>query len=149
MSKIYLKIPHYQQEFESSCLAACVRMVLEYFGNILSEEDLRKLLKTKPTGTCPINIHHIASLGFDVSLFQSSIQEIQSFLYQNIPPIVFIWQEPILHAAVVVGYNQNTNHWYVNDPSEIQGTKELDMTTFSEAWSYSNQLTATLIKKAS
>ena len=147
MSKIYLKIPHYQQEFESSCLAACVRMVLEYSGKSLSEKDLRKLLKTKPTGTNPINIHHISSLGFEVGLFQSSVQEILSFLHQKIPPIVFIWREPILHAVVVVGYNQATDHWHINDPSETQGAKELDMTTFSEAWSCSNQLTATLIKK--
>ena len=149
MSKIYLKIPHYQQEFESSCLAACVRMILEYSGKSLLEKDLRKLLKTKPTGTSPINIHHISSLGFEVGLFQSSIQEILSFLHQNIPPIVFIWREPILHAVVVVGYNQDTDNWYINDPSESQAAKELDMTTFSEAWSYSNQLTATLTKKAS
>jgi len=127
VSKIYLKIPHYQQEFESSCLAACVRMILEYSGKSLLEKDLRKLLKTKPTGTSPINIHHISSLG----------------------PIVFIWREPILHAVVVIGYNKNTDHLYINDPAEIQGTKEIDMTTFSEAWSYSNQLTATLTKKAS
>lgn len=147
MSKIYLKIPHYHQEFESSCLAACVRMILEYFGKSLSEKDLRKFLKTKPTGTSPINIHNISSLGFEVGLFQSSIQEILSFLHQNIPPIVFIWREPILHTVVVIGYNQNTNHLYINDPSESQGSKELDMTTFTEAWSYSNQLTATIFKK--
>ena len=147
MSKIYLKIPHYQQEFESSCLAACVRMILEYFNTSISEKDLRKLLKSKPTGTSPINIYHISSLGFEVSLFQSSIQEILSFLHQSIPPIVFIWREPILHAVVVIGYNIITDHLYINDPAESQGAKELDLTSFSEAWSYSNQLTATLIKK--
>jgi len=147
VSKICLKIPHYHQEFESSCLAACVRMVLEYSGKSLSEKDLRKLLKTKPTGTSPINIHHISSLGLEVCLFQSSIQEILSFLHQNIPPIVFIWREPILHAVIVIGYNKNTDHLYINDPAEIKGAKEIDMTIFSEAWSCSNQLTATLIKK--
>jgi ABC-type bacteriocin/lantibiotic exporter with double-glycine peptidase domain len=123
-------------------------MVLEYWGKSLSEKDLRKLLKTKPIGTSPINIYDISSLGFEVGLFQSSVREILSFLHKNIPPIVFIWREPVLHAVVVIGYNQNTDHWYINDPSESQGNKELDMTTFSEAWSYSNQLTATLIKKS-
>lgn len=147
MSKIYLKIPHCHQEFESSCLAACVRMVLKYSGLDLSEKDLRKILKTKPTGTSPINIHHVASLGFEVSLFQSSIQEILSFLHQNIPPIVFIWRKPILHAVVVVGFDYETNRWFINDPVETQGDKELDMHTFSESWSYSNQLTAILFKK--
>ena len=128
-------------------MAVCVRMVLEYFGKKLSEEDLRKLLKSKPTGTSPINILQITSLGLDVNLFQSSNHEIMNFLQQNIPPIVFIWREPILHAVVVVGYNQDSDHWFVNDPSEIQGAKEIDMLTFSEAWSYSNQLTAILTKK--
>ena len=148
MSKIYLKIPHYHQEFESSCLAACVRMVLEYSGRNLLEKDLRKILKSKPTGTSPINIYNISSLGFEVGLFQSSIQEILNLLQENIPPIAFIWREPVLHAVVVAGFNYNTDLWYINDPSEIQGAKELDMTTFAEMWSYSNQLTATLIKKA-
>jgi len=68
VSKIYLEIPHYHQEFESSCLAACARMILKYWGKNFSEKDLRKLLKTKPTGTSPINIYNISSLGFDVAL---------------------------------------------------------------------------------
>lgn len=148
MSKICLKIPHYHQEFESSCLAACVRMILEYLGKKFSETHLRKLLKTKPTGTSPINIYHISSLGVEVGLFQSSIQEILNLLHENIPPIIFIWREPILHAVVVVGFDYETSNWIINDPAENQGAKEIDMLTLSEAWSYSNQLTATLIKKA-
>ncbi len=147
MSKIYLKIPHYRQELESSCLAACVRMILEYFGKKISETHLRKLLKIKPTGTSPANIHLISSLGFEVNLFQGSIQEILNLLHENIPPIVFIWREPILHAVVVAGFNYETNCWLINDPAETQGPKELDMTTFAEAWSYSNQLTAIIFKK--
>lgn len=124
-------------------------MVLEYSGKSLSEKDLRIILKTKPTGTSPVNIHLISSLGFEVNLFQSSIQEILSLLHENTPPIVFIWREPVLHAVVVVGFNYDTDHWFINDPSETEGAKELDMKTFSEAWSYSNQLTATMTKKAS
>ncbi len=123
-------------------------MVLEYSGLNLAEKDLRKMLKTKPTGTSPLNLHLISSLGFEVSLFQSSIQEILNLLHENIPPIVFLWREPVLHAVVVVGFNDDTDHWLINDPSETEGAKELDMRTFSEAWSYSNQLTATLITKA-
>jgi len=122
-------------------------MVLEYWGKSLSEKNLRKLLKAKPTGTSPINIYNISSLGFEVGLFQSSVHEILSFLHQNIPPIVFIWREPILHAVVVIGFNQTTNHLYINDSSESQGGNEIDLTSFSEAWSYSNQLTATILKK--
>ena len=89
----------------------------------------------------------MTKMGFEVSLFQSSIQEILSFLHQSIPPIVFIWRDPILHAVVVVGFNYDTDHWFINDPSKTESAKELDMRTFSEAWSYSNQLTATLTKK--
>lgn len=121
-------------------------MILEYWGKSLRETDLRKILKTKPTGTSPINLYHISQLGFDVSLFQSSIQEISSFVYQKLPPIVFIWREPILHAVVVTGFNQETDQLYINDPSEIHGNKVFDIANFSEAWSFSNQLTA-VIKK--
>ena len=43
-----LNVPHFQQELEYSCVAACVRMVLAHFGDLRSEADLRALLDTQP-----------------------------------------------------------------------------------------------------
>lgn len=44
-----IHLPHYQQEFDYSCVAACARMILAQFGKNLSEAELRKLLKTRPS----------------------------------------------------------------------------------------------------
>src|SRR6266478_4442472 len=36
-----LSIPHFRQEQDASCTAACVRMVLAYYGRTHSEDELR------------------------------------------------------------------------------------------------------------
>ena len=46
-----LKVPHFRQELPSSCVAACVRMVLMYFGHSCSETEVREYLDTGPHGT--------------------------------------------------------------------------------------------------
>ena len=58
-TKTTLKIPHYEQELNNSCLPACARMVLAYFGIEKSEQSIRILLKTKPAGTNPINLTNL------------------------------------------------------------------------------------------
>ena len=43
MPNVYIKKPHYKQELDSSCIPACLRMVLEFFGthiiNVLKIND--------------------------------------------------------------------------------------------------------------
>jgi ABC-type bacteriocin/lantibiotic exporter with double-glycine peptidase domain len=51
MPSSWLNVPHFQQEFEYSCVTACVRMVLGHYGDVRTEAELRQLLETQPTGT--------------------------------------------------------------------------------------------------
>jgi Peptidase C39 family len=51
-----LSVPHYKQEQGASCTAACVRMVLAYYGRTHSEDELRQLLGTGPRGTPARNV---------------------------------------------------------------------------------------------
>ena len=53
MPSSWLKVRHFRQELEYSCIPACVRMVLAHYGAIRTEADLRLLLDTKPTGRQP------------------------------------------------------------------------------------------------
>jgi hypothetical protein len=48
MPSSWLAVPHFRQELESSCVAACVRMVLAHYGDLRSEAELRTLLDTQP-----------------------------------------------------------------------------------------------------
>ena len=37
-----MNVPHFQQELDYSCLPACVRMVLAYYGDQRPEPELRR-----------------------------------------------------------------------------------------------------------
>ena len=39
MSGSWLNVPHFQQEFEYSCVAACARMVLTHYGDVRTEAE--------------------------------------------------------------------------------------------------------------
>lgn len=58
----WLNVPHFRQEHEYSCLAACVRMVLAHYGDTQTEVELRSLLDTRPTGTRAGNVMLLSSL---------------------------------------------------------------------------------------
>ncbi len=38
----WLNVPHFRQEFNYSCVAACVRMVMAYYGHNESEDNVGK-----------------------------------------------------------------------------------------------------------
>ena len=46
-----LNVPHFKQEFPYSCVPACARMVLAFFGSHHTEAELRVLMRTDPNGT--------------------------------------------------------------------------------------------------
>jgi ABC-type bacteriocin/lantibiotic exporter with double-glycine peptidase domain len=51
MPNAWLNVPHYKQEFNYSCMAACVRMVLAHHGRSIAEVELREQLDTRADGT--------------------------------------------------------------------------------------------------
>src|SRR5690349_15609496 len=121
MPSISLSVPHFKQEYDYSCVAACVRMVLAFYGRICSEADLRQLLGTRPSGTRARNLLHVAALGFDVQLTTSSVALLGAALAAGTPPLVFIetgpldyWQMDCAHVAVLVGLDDTTV--FLNDP---------------------------------
>ena len=68
MPSSWLNVPHFQQELEYSCVAACVRMVLAHSGDIRTEAELRLLLDTQPTGTRAGNLMRLSGSAFEVQL---------------------------------------------------------------------------------
>ena len=68
MPSSWLNVPHFQQEFEYSCVAACARMVLAHFGDLRTEADLRLLLDTQPTGTRAGNLMRLSGPALEVFL---------------------------------------------------------------------------------
>src|SRR5262249_59593324 len=70
-----LNVPHFQQELDYACVAACARMVLAHFGDYRSEADLRSLLDTQPTGTRAANLMRLSGPAFEVYLRPSNVAQ--------------------------------------------------------------------------
>lgn len=74
-----MHVPHFEQELDYSCLPACVRMVLAFYGYECIEGELRALLKTRPGGTSPVQVMwRLPELGFEAYV-QSGSQPILTF----------------------------------------------------------------------
>ena len=144
-----LPVPHFEQEHGNSCLPACVRMVLSFWGTESTELALRKVLKTKPAGTNPFNVTHLKELEFEARMSFSNLEELKSFLSQSKPAIAILWTGNLghwnstkyfdyLHTVVAIGFDQEGI--LVNDPAFSNHPIAIPFAEFLEAWSYSQQM---------
>jgi ATP-binding cassette subfamily B protein len=145
----WLNVPHFKQEFNYSCIPACVRMVLAYHGRDLSEADLRALLGTGSHGTPARNLMAVASLGFDVQLGPANLSQLRDALTAGLAPIVFVdtgpldyWQTDCAHVAVVVGIDDTSV--YLNDPFFDTAPQQTSIGSFLLAWAQNGHLAAIL-----
>ena len=51
MPSASLNVPHFKQELQYSCFAACARMVFAFFGHLHTEAEFRAAMKTDSGGT--------------------------------------------------------------------------------------------------
>lgn len=149
MPSSWLNVPHFQQELEYSCVAACVRMVLAHYGEIRTEAEMRFLLETQTTGTRAGNLMRLSGPAFEVYLRPSNRVELQMVLADNQPPTVFLktgsleyWGMDIFHVAVLVGLDAATAT--LHDPYFATAPQTASLQTFEKAWAETGQFTAFL-----
>jgi ABC-type bacteriocin/lantibiotic exporter with double-glycine peptidase domain len=147
MPSNWLNVPHFQQELEYSCVAACVRMVLAHRGDCRTEAELRSLLDTQPTGTRAGNVMRLSGSAFEVYLRSSNLIELQKVLAANQPPLVFLktgsleyWSNDIFHTAVLTGLDAMTVA--LHDPYYATAPQTTSLETFEKAWAQTGQFTA-------
>ena len=152
MPNISLSVPHFKQELESSCVAACVRMVLASYGRSYSEADLRQLLDTRPSGTPARNVQRVGSLGFDVQLVPFNMALLADSLAAGVPPIVFFetaaldyWQIDWCALAVLVGLEDATV--YLNDLYFDAAPHRTSLASFQQAWAATGQLAVLIVPR--
>lgn len=141
-----MHVPHHKQELDYSCLAACVRMILAFYGKDHSESDLRKLLKTRIGGTSPSRLMwQLPTLGFDAVVETGSLQSLSAYLNAGKPCIVHVWTPPLphweveaIHALVVVGIGENTV--LAHDPVLSSGPTAIPLEAFVKAWAATDYL---------
>lgn len=139
MPSFSLAVPHCEQEFGYSCLAACVRMVLAFHGLVHGEDEVRALLGTGPGGTRLRDLTALASWGVGVRLAPEDLEGLKAVLAAGSPPIVFLdtgplgyWAVQCAHVAVVVGIDDATVS--LNDPYFGAAPQTVAHAAFLRAW---------------
>jgi ABC-type bacteriocin/lantibiotic exporter with double-glycine peptidase domain len=143
----WLSVPHFQQEFEYSCVAACARMVLAHHGDVRSEAELRLLLDTQPEGTRAGNLMRLSGPAFEVYLRPSNLTELEKMLADKQPPILFLqtgfleyWSIGIFHMAVLMGLDAATVA--LDDPFFAAAPQTTSLRSFEQAWAQTGQFMA-------
>ena len=73
MPSASLNVPHFKQVFPYSCIPACARMVLAFFGQQHTEAELRTLMRSGPSVTPVRRLTELTHLAFDVSFQMTDI----------------------------------------------------------------------------
>ena len=150
MPSASLNVPHFEQEFRYSCIPACARMVLDFFGHQHTEAELRTLMKTDENGTSARRLMELTRLGFDVTFATTDLAGLVSYLTSGVPPIALLltgslpyWSESCDHVAVVVGID---DPWvYLNDSCFGSAPQQVSHSDFLLAWS-SNSCTVAIVR---
>ena len=140
-----LRPPFYKQEKDSSCLPACLRMVLAARNVLLSERQLRELCGWHPrrSTTSTGVVAAARALGFLQSREENGLRlhDLRDALRTGLFPIVGVDLQPYglmgQHAQVVVSVS--TRGVMLQDPLLGQFTASLFV--FEQAWSGSDFLT--------
>ena len=135
-----LNVPHFKREFHYSCIPACARMVLAFFGQQRTEAELRALMKTDANGTPVRRLTELTHLGFDVRFVTTDMSGLAAYLTAGLSPIALLctgslpyWSQSCDHVAVVVGVDDS---WvYLNDPYFDSAPQQVSHSDFLLAWS--------------
>lgn len=155
-----LSLTHKPQEVDGYCLPTCVQMVLGYIELSYSQATLSELMESQlPIGTLRSNIKKLTSLQIDIIYDSGNLKDIEKWLNQNSPVIVFLdagelphWhhydftqQVVIQHAIVVVGLDSQTI--YLMDPAINNGPTSTPIGDFILAWDEMDNYYAILTKQ--
>jgi ABC-type bacteriocin/lantibiotic exporter with double-glycine peptidase domain len=115
-------------------------MVLAFYGEQRSELELRRLLKTRVTGTSPAAVMmRLPDIGFQAHVLEASRYLLRRHVESGAPCIAHVWtaalphwSESVVHAVVVTDMDDDVV--WVNDPVLASGPTTVAQTAFSAAW---------------
>ena len=126
-------------------------MVLLALGDDASEDQLAQLLDTEWYGTPASRIQRLAQRGYRVTYEQTTLEQLQHYLQQESPVIVFLrtgglpgWREDVAHAVVLVGLTSDIA--FVHDPARDTGPDEIGLDAFLLAWSEMDYYCAAIMR---
>lgn len=132
-------------------------MLLNYHGIAgVSEAELRRILKTKPTGTHLFNLLFLRDekrWNLDVEINAGAPEALyENILSYKIPIIVFVnteflphWDEEAYHVVLVVGYDDESV--IINDPFFDKDEVRIPNADFFKAWGKQHNYMVIIKKK--
>lgn len=145
----WLNVPHLKQTKPSWCLPACIAMVAAYWQEPLYQPDIAQWLGTSEIGTASSRIQKLTQYGFSVIYQTGSLAQIQNWVSQNIPCILFIrtgdlsyWDIDTAHSVVLAGFENDNVFLY--DPAMDAFPSETTIDELLLAWSHSDYTYAVL-----
>jgi len=135
-----LNIPYFKQEKNTTCGVACLRMVLAFCGEEISELDLEEACETSWLGnTCAEIVQGAKKYGFEAEEIDHATPDyLLAILEQNSPLIA------LLDPAVLYGGLEGFGHFvvitglegdkiYYNDP-DLDKNLVKNVSDFIKAW---------------
>ena len=136
-------VPYFAQERPESCVPACLRMILAYYGLVRTETELSTCCETDVDGTLPsASVRCAQSLGFDATAPRlSNLDALKAHMEaEYVLPVVFINLSPLLginvtHAVVVDIIEPQTSQIHVIDPAyPPTGRRVFTLSLFEIGW---------------
>ena len=130
------KPPHFFQTNPSSCVSACIRMILDFYGLKKTEFEIRELCGDDGTGLESSKaVKAILELGFNCDKPDNlAIEDLIDCVSDNLFPIAYLRFNPnAKYAHAVVVYKISNEKVFVLDPQT--GEREIDINQFAEIWS--------------
>jgi len=134
-----IKAKAFQQETDYTCLPACIRIVLNFFGDEKPEKEIASACHTTNAGTRFRDaVHAIRSVGYEVTQIQDgSLDELFTSILNKEPVIVALGAEHLpygdfgSHAVVIIGFEGNNA--VLIEPAFGKEIK-IDLLEFLKAW---------------
>jgi ABC-type bacteriocin/lantibiotic exporter with double-glycine peptidase domain len=136
-----LPVPHLRQEHSYTCLPACIRMILAYYGAEYGEEEIVRYFHVFPRlGTAVESVvTGLRAMGYHALWFENaSLERLAELLTHNWPVIAFFRAADLphgrggLHSVVVVGIENGKV--VCLDPA-LDYESQYELSFFSLLWS--------------
>ncbi len=151
MPDVLLVVPHYKQSRDGLCLPTCSRMVLSYWGQDVSENQLADLLGTEIFGTPLSNVTRLQKWGYQVKVGPITLEQLKNHLLAKQPVIVRVWTAMLdywtmdtSHVVVATGFDSQAV--YLNDPAWAEYPKVVSWTSFLAAWAEFDETGVVIMK---
>ncbi len=127
--------PFVRQERPDACAIACLRMILEFQGKMVSEAEVIQFTDLQEGGLVPAEVsrlaRHFGLRAAEEQLDQASLAEL---INQKRFPIIFLFRQPLdgvdmTHAIIPLHYTRR----YVTFLDPLRGERRVTIRKFEEA----------------